>query len=122
MGSARRIVSRAVASAGIACPSKGRLELGNLRGRTMKAFCKRALDITIASAGLIVISPLLLIVAFMIRVTMGPPVFFRQVRPGYKTRPFTVFRFRRMMGDGLRLKTSWDFAGLPRFANFLPRF
>jgi len=88
----------------------------------MNAFCKRALDITIASAGLIVISPLLVMIAFAIRITMGGPVFFRQVRPGYKTRPFTVVKFRTMMGDGSQVETSLDGVRLTRLGNFLRRF
>jgi len=80
------------------------------------------LDITIASVGLIAMSPLLLIVALVIRVTMGSPVFFRQVRPGYKTRPFTVVKFRTMMGDGSQVDPSSDGARLTRLGNFLRRF
>jgi sugar transferase EpsL len=88
----------------------------------MNAFCKRALDVTIASAGLILISPFLLITAFVIRVTMGSPVFFRQVRPGYKTRPLTVIKFRTMMGDGSRADPASDGVRLTRLGTFLRRF
>lgn len=88
----------------------------------MSAICKRALDITIASAGLIVMSPLFLIIAFAIRVTMGAPVFFRQVRPGYKTRPFTVVKFRTMMVDGSQVETYSDDARLTRLGNLLRQF
>jgi sugar transferase EpsL len=88
----------------------------------MNALCKRALDITIASLGLIVMSPLLLIIALVIRFTMGAPVSFRQVRPGYKTRPFTVVKFRTMMGDGSQVDPSSDAARLTRLGSFLRRF
>src|ERR1022692_4887474 len=88
----------------------------------MNAFCKRALDITIASVGLIVMSPLLLIVALAIRFAMGAPVFFRQVRPGLKGRPFTVVKFRTMMGDGSQVDPSSDAARLTRLGSFLRRF
>jgi sugar transferase EpsL len=88
----------------------------------MNAFCKRALDLVIASAGLILISPLLLIIAFVIGVTMGAPVFFRQVRPGYKGRPFTVVKFRTMTGDGSQADPSSDAARLTRLGSFLRRF
>ena len=63
------------------------------------AFCKRALDFVVAACGLILLSPLLLVIALAIRLTMGAPVFFRQVRPGYHGRPFTVVKFRTMSGD-----------------------
>ncbi len=87
----------------------------------MKAFFKRGLDVTVASAGLILLSPLLLIIALVIRVTMGSPVFFRQVRPGYKTRPFTVIKFRTMMGDGSQADPSSDGVRLTRVGTFLRR-
>ena len=64
------------------------------------AFFKRALDFVVAACGLILLSPLLLVIALAIRLTMGAPVFFRQVRPGYQGRPFTVVKFRTMSGDG----------------------
>lgn len=88
----------------------------------MSAICKRALDIAIASAGLIVLSPLFLIIASAIRVTMGTPVFFRQVRPGYKARPFTVVKFRTMLGDGSQVETYSDGARLTRLGKFLRQF
>lgn len=57
---------------------------------------KRLIDIWLAAAGLIVLSPLLVLVAIAIRVTMGSPVFYRQVRPGLHGRPFTIVKFRSM--------------------------
>jgi sugar transferase EpsL len=88
----------------------------------MSAICKRALDIAIASAGLIVLSPLFLIIASAIRVTMGTPVFFRQFRPGYKARPFTVVKFRTMLGYGSQVETYSDGARLTRLGKFLRQF
>ena len=88
----------------------------------MNTFCKRALDVAVASAGLIVLSPLLLLIAFVIRATMGAPVFFQQVRPGYKARPFTIVKFRTMMGDGSQAETSSDGTRLTGLGNFLRRF
>ena len=38
------------------------------------------------------------LIAVAIRVRMGSPVLFRQVRPGYKGRPFTMLKFRTMVG------------------------
>jgi sugar transferase EpsL len=54
------------------------------------------LDILIAFAGLALLSPLLVLVALLIRLTIGPPVLFRQVRPGYKGRSLTVYKFTTM--------------------------
>jgi lipopolysaccharide/colanic/teichoic acid biosynthesis glycosyltransferase len=57
---------------------------------------KRTLDVVVAAAGLIVLSPVLLAVALAVRVTMGAPVLFRQTRPGLGGRPFRLVKFRTM--------------------------
>jgi sugar transferase EpsL len=86
----------------------------------VNAFCKRALDFVAAAAGLILLSPLLLAIAVAIRVTMGAPVFFRQVRPGYHAQPFTVVKFRTMSGDGsVVVDTSHDAERLTKLGKFL---
>ena len=40
--------------------------------------------------------PVAIVVALVVRFQMGSPVFFRQVRPGYKAKPFTLLKFRTM--------------------------
>ena len=62
----------------------------------MARIIKRIVDFLAAGIGLIVLSPLLLIVAIRIWVTMGRPVLFGQRRPGYKAKPFTIYKFRTM--------------------------
>ena len=57
---------------------------------------KRALDIVMAGAGLVVLSPLLLLVAIAIKLDSPGPVFFRQRRCGFNGRPFDIFKFRTM--------------------------
>lgn len=57
---------------------------------------KRLLDITVATACLIVASPLLLAVAVTIRLTTPGPALFRQVRLGRQRRPFELCKFRTM--------------------------
>jgi lipopolysaccharide/colanic/teichoic acid biosynthesis glycosyltransferase len=57
---------------------------------------KRSLDLVVALVGLAVLSPFILVIALAIRVTMGTPVFFRQIRPGREARPFTLLKFRTM--------------------------
>jgi lipopolysaccharide/colanic/teichoic acid biosynthesis glycosyltransferase len=57
---------------------------------------KRLLDVTVASACLIVASPLLLSVAVAIRLTTPGPALFRQVRLGRHRRPFELCKFRTM--------------------------
>lgn len=59
----------------------------------------RLFDVIISAAALIVLAPLLLVVALLIRWTMGRPILFGQLRPGCKGRPFTLCKFRTMI-DG----------------------
>ena len=58
---------------------------------------KRAIDIAGALAGLVILSPVLLLTAALIRRTMGSPVLFRQQRPGLNGRPFVLVKFRTML-------------------------
>jgi len=46
--------------------------------------------------GLILISPILFIVALLVRIIHGPPLFFKQERPGYRGELFTLYKFRTM--------------------------
>ena len=57
---------------------------------------KRTLDFTAAALGLLLLSPLLLGVALLIRIDSRGPVFFRQVRVGRYGQPFRIFKFRTM--------------------------
>ncbi len=57
---------------------------------------KRLFDVLAATVMLIVCSPLIALVSLLLLVTAGPPILFRQVRPGCKGRPFTIFKFRTM--------------------------
>jgi sugar transferase EpsL len=57
---------------------------------------KRMLDITVSVAGLLLGSPVLLGAALVVRLQMGAPVLFRQLRPGYRGKPFRLTKFRTM--------------------------
>jgi lipopolysaccharide/colanic/teichoic acid biosynthesis glycosyltransferase len=57
---------------------------------------KRLLDLVGATAGLILLSPVMLIAMLMIRRKMGAPVLFRQTRPGLHGSPFEMLKFRTM--------------------------
>lgn len=57
---------------------------------------KRIFDLLLTIPGLIVISPVLILVAILVRIKHGTPVVFSQTRPGYKGQPFTLYKFRSM--------------------------
>lgn len=56
----------------------------------------RTLDILIVGTALFFLSPLLIVIAALVRLKMGSPVLFRQTRPGLHGRPFTLYKFRTM--------------------------
>jgi len=51
----------------------------------------------LATIALVVVSPVALVVAAAIRLTMGSPILFRQVRPGLHGKPFVMYKFRTML-------------------------
>lgn len=57
---------------------------------------KRIVDIAGSAAGLVLLSPIMVVVAALIRVKLGKGVIFSQVRPGLNGKPFRMFKFRSM--------------------------
>lgn len=57
---------------------------------------KRIFDLIATSLGLLLLSPFMLLTALSVRIFLGAPILFRQKRPGYKGRPFYVYKFRTM--------------------------
>lgn len=68
----------------------------NLKINIMCHFTKRLFDIISSAAGLIVISPLLIVLAILVRLKLGSPVLFRQQRPGLGGKAFVIYKFRTM--------------------------
>ena len=96
----------------------------------MSRALKRVTDVMVAALGLLALAPVLAAVAVAVRLAMGPPMFFRQVRPGYRGRPFVPLKFRTMreparcggrpQSDGERLAS--DAARLTPLGRFLRRW
>ena len=61
-----------------------------------KQFVKRIFDFSVAMLALFFIWPILLIIYILLRFSIGTPVFFQQIRPGLKGKPFTIYKFRTM--------------------------
>jgi sugar transferase EpsL len=57
---------------------------------------KRIFDLILATTGILVLSPLFLLIAVAIWLRNGTPVIFRQKRPGYHGKPFYIYKFRTM--------------------------
>lgn len=62
-------------------------------------FIKRLLDIVLSGIALVILSPVYLILAIMIRVKLGSPVIFHQERPGKDEKIFTLCKFRTMTDE-----------------------
>ena len=57
---------------------------------------KRAFDFFASLSALLVLSPMIALLAVLVRIKLGAPVFFRQLRPGLMGRPFIMCKFRTM--------------------------
>ncbi len=64
-----------------------------------RKYIKRLLDIVISLTALVVLSPVLLIVAILVRCKLGSPVIFHQQRPGYNEEIFKLCKFRTMTDE-----------------------
>jgi len=65
----------------------------------MGLFNKRLIDICLSTLALVLLSPLILAIAVLVWLTTGRPVLFKQLRAGYRGKPFTLFKFRTMRED-----------------------
>lgn len=61
-----------------------------------RKYIKRPMDFILSLLAIIILSPLLLIIAILVRVKLGKPVLFRQERPGLNEKIFTIYKFRTM--------------------------
>ncbi len=75
-----------------------------------RRFIKRWLDFVLSFIGIVVLSPVLIVLAVLVRIKLGSPVLFRQERPGRDEKIFTLCKFRTMTdkkdGEGKLLPDS----------------
>jgi lipopolysaccharide/colanic/teichoic acid biosynthesis glycosyltransferase len=67
---------------------------------------KRAVDVALAGPALLLLTPILVLIALVVRLSLGSPVLFRQLRPGKSGDPFEILKFRTM-------RDALDAAGSP---------
>jgi len=81
---------------------------------------KRLLDLSLTLPALVVLSPLFLVLALLVRGKLGSPILFRQRRPGINGRAFTMWKFRTMT-EARDAEGHWlpDAERLTRFGRFL---
>ncbi len=66
------------------------------RGRIYEKYIKRILDIILSLIGIIVFSPVMLLIAILVKKKLGSPVIFKQPRPGKNEKIFYMYKFRSM--------------------------
>lgn len=80
---------------------------------------KRLLDIVSSALGLLILSPVLILVSLLIRLKLGSPVFFTHERPGLHGEPFNMIKFRTMIdafdGEGKPLPDAERLTALGKF-------
>jgi len=80
---------------------------------------KRCFDIAVAVLGILILSPLFALLSVVVLLSMGSPVFFRQSRPGWHGRAFTLLKFRTMKLAALGAVSAPDSERLTPFGKFL---
>lgn len=87
---------------------------------------KRLFDIVLSLTALVILSPLFLVVALLIKLDSPGPVFYRGVRVGRFGRPFRIFKFRTMVANAERIGPRSTAADDPRLTRigrkFIKRF
>ena len=79
--------------------NKSKFKIQNSKLATSSLVLKRLLDILVSGLALLLLSPVLLVVAVLVRIKLGSPVVFRQQRPGLNCGLFTMFKFRTMISQ-----------------------
>lgn len=62
-------------------------------------YIKRPLDFVLALLAIIILSPIFLIIALLVRINLGSPIIFKQERPGLNEEIFTMYKFRTMTNE-----------------------
>lgn len=73
--------------------------IGIKSSRIYERYIKRFLDIIFSFVLLVILSPVLLVIAIVVRSNLGSPVLFKQGRPGLNEKIFTIYKFRTMTGE-----------------------
>jgi undecaprenyl phosphate N,N'-diacetylbacillosamine 1-phosphate transferase len=94
--------------------------MNNSKGSSYGRFIKRPMDFILSLIAIVILSLVLLIVAFLVRIKLGSPVLFKQKRPGMNEKIFMMYKFRTMTderdGNGELLP---DSVRLTKFGRFL---
>lgn len=93
----------------------------NYNKKSVYTMIKRLIDIIMSSLGIIILSPLFLIIAILIKLESRGPVIFKQVRAGKDSEPFYIYKFRSMKMDAPNKSTN-DFKDADIFITKIGKF
>lgn len=71
----------------------------NSKGGIYRRYIKRPMDFSLAFFAIIVLSPIFLVVAILVKIKLGSPIIFKQQRPGLNEKIFTMYKFRTMTDE-----------------------
>lgn len=86
------------------------------RRRIFTMVLKRVIDFVLSVIGLVLLFPLMLVVAGIIRLDSPGPVFYRQMRVGLRGQPYMIWKFRSMARDAEKSGARWAVEGDPRIS------
>src|ERR1700755_3376376 len=84
------------------------LELSRSWRQPFQVFCKRLIDVVVSGLLLLILSPVFLVLAILIRMTAPGPTFYPWRVAGKSGRPFTGYKFRSMVVNADQLKASLE--------------
>lgn len=93
----------------------------NYNKKSVYTMIKRLIDIIMSSLGIIILSPLFLIIAILIKLESRGPIIFKQVRAGKNSEPFYIYKFRSMKMDAPNKSTN-DFKDADIFITKIGKF
>lgn len=70
-----------------------------IKRRLYLKFFKRPMDFALSTLAILILSPIMLVLVFLIRINLGSPVLFKQKRPGLNEKIFTMYKFRTMTDE-----------------------
>ncbi|CEK39367.1 MAG: sugar transferase [Paraclostridium sordellii] len=82
---------------------------------------KRSIDIILSTLGIIILSPVFLIISIIIKLESEGPIIFKQLRAGKDSKPFYIYKFRSMKADAPNLSTN-EFEDVNLFITKIGKF
>jgi len=70
-----------------------------MKGRLYRNYIKRLIDFIASFVAIIILSPVLILVALLVRINLGSPIIFKQYRPGMNEQIFRMYKFRTMTDE-----------------------